>query len=212
MAGAGSWLCCRRRRRKYGLKDIEKLQENYFRKEARRRKDSSTSVGRRKVNAKPITRRKAQKSTGSTIAQNGTKSDGGSQKLPRKWEQKAKTSKDEWKWQRGIVTHPLSVSQWNSGRFSVSKWSLRSTRVVAFQLKVSSATLQKTALFFFLGGHDGHGVRDGTEIRLACGSLAKTSELIRSLRDDEQGNHRNRERKWLRVHDESEWSLITSLI
>ena len=27
---------------------------------------------------------------------------------------------------------------------------------------------------------------DGTEIRLTCGSLAKTSELIRSLRDDEQ--------------------------
>ena len=27
---------------------------------------------------------------------------------------------------------------------------------------------------------------DGTEIRLASGSLAKTSELIRSLRDDEQ--------------------------
>ena len=27
---------------------------------------------------------------------------------------------------------------------------------------------------------------DETEIRLTCGSLAKTSELIRSLRDDEQ--------------------------
>ena len=26
---------------------------------------------------------------------------------------------------------------------------------------------------------------DGTEICLTCGSLAKTSELIRSLRDDE---------------------------
>ena len=32
-----------------------------------------------KVNAKLVTRRKAQKSTGSTIAQNGTKSDGRSQ-------------------------------------------------------------------------------------------------------------------------------------
>ena len=28
----------------------------------------------------------------------------------RKWEQKARTSKEEWKWQRGIVTHPLSQS------------------------------------------------------------------------------------------------------
>ena len=27
---------------------------------------------------------------------------------------------------------------------------------------------------------------DGTKICLTCGSLAKTSELIRSLRDDEQ--------------------------
>ena len=30
-----------------------------------------------------------------------------------KWEQKARTSKNEWKWQRGIVAHPLSESQWN---------------------------------------------------------------------------------------------------
>ena len=30
----------------------------------------------------------------------------------RKWEQKARTSK-EWKWQRSIVTHRLSKSQWN---------------------------------------------------------------------------------------------------
>ena len=35
----------------------------------------------------------------------------------RKWEQKAKTSKKEWKWQRGIVTHPLGESQWNRGHF-----------------------------------------------------------------------------------------------
>ena len=31
----------------------------------------------------------------------------------RKWEQKARTSKKEWKWQRGIVTLLLSESQWN---------------------------------------------------------------------------------------------------
>ena len=46
---------------------------------------------------------------------------------------------------------------------------------------------------------------------VAC--LAKTSELIRSLRDDEKVKSQEPGmRKWLRVHDESEWSLITSLI
>ena len=40
----------------------------------------------------------------------------------RKWEQKAKTSKKEWKWQRGIVAHPLSESQWIWGHFSMRKW------------------------------------------------------------------------------------------
>ena len=34
---------------------------------------------------------------------------------------------------------------------------------------------------------------DGTEIRLTSGSLAKTSELIRSLRDDEQVKSRDGE-------------------
>ena len=54
---------------------------------------------------------------------------------------------------------------------------------------------------------------DGIEIRLTCGSLAKTSELIRSLRDDEQVKSLEPGmRKWLRVHDGSEWSLTTSLI
>ena len=53
---------------------------------------------------------------------------------------------------------------------------------------------------------------DGTKIRLTCGSLAKTSELIWSLHDDEQVKSQEPGmRKWLRVHDESEWSLITSL-
>ena len=40
----------------------------------------------------------------------------------RKWEEKARTSKKEWKWQRGIVAHPLSESQRNRGHFSVTKW------------------------------------------------------------------------------------------
>ena len=37
-------------------------------------------------------------------------------------EQTARTSKKEWKWQRGIVTHRLSGSQWNRGHFSWRKW------------------------------------------------------------------------------------------
>ena len=54
---------------------------------------------------------------------------------------------------------------------------------------------------------------DETEIHLTCESLAKTSELIRSLRDDEQVKSQEPGmRKWLRVQDESEWSPITSLI
>ena len=40
----------------------------------------------------------------------------------RKWEQNARTSKKEWKGQRGTVAHPLSESQWNRGHFSVTKW------------------------------------------------------------------------------------------
>ena len=46
---------------------------------------------------------------------------------------------------------------------------------------------------------------------VAC--LAKASKLIRSLRDDEQGKSQEPGMsKWLRVHDEGEWSLMTSLI
>ena len=40
----------------------------------------------------------------------------------RKWEQKVRTSKKEWKWQRRIVVHLLSESHWNMGHFSMRKW------------------------------------------------------------------------------------------
>ena len=40
----------------------------------------------------------------------------------KKLEQKARTSKKEWKWQRGIVVHPLGESQWNRGHFSLRQW------------------------------------------------------------------------------------------
>ena len=46
----------------------------------------------------------------------------------RMWEQKARTPKKERKWQRGIVAHPLSESQWNRGDFSVTKWEFEKNR------------------------------------------------------------------------------------
>ena len=76
-------------------------------------RDSSTQVGRMKVNVEPVTRRKAQKNTGSTTAQSGTKSNGGFRRPSESGSKKGRTSKNEWKWQRGIVTHPLSESQRN---------------------------------------------------------------------------------------------------
>ena len=64
----------------------------------------------------------------------------------RKLEQKARTSKKEWMWQRGIDEHPLSGSQWNRGHFSMRKsGSLRSTRAGVCQQKASRATLPLTA-------------------------------------------------------------------
>ena len=56
--------------------------------------------------------------------------------------------------------------------------------------------------------------REGeTEISLPYGSLAKSSKLIRSLRDDEPLNSQEPGmRKWLRVHDDCEWSLTISLM
>ena len=53
------------------------LRGRYFWKEAWRRKDCSTLAGRTTVQAKPATKRQAQKSTDSTIVQNGTKYDAG---------------------------------------------------------------------------------------------------------------------------------------
>ena len=71
-----------------------------------------TCVGRVKVSAKPATRRKALKSTGSTTAQDVRIR----REIPeafRKWDQKAKTSKREWKWQRGIATQKSFIEEDN---------------------------------------------------------------------------------------------------
>ena len=69
LAGAGSGLAAKENEGRGGLKGIEMMRGRYFWKEAGCRRDSSTEL---------VTRRKAQKSTGSSTAQNGTKSDGDS--------------------------------------------------------------------------------------------------------------------------------------
>ena len=79
-------------------------------------KDSSILVGQMRATA--VTKRKVQKSTGSTEWYEVRR---GIPKVFRKVEQKARTSKKAWKWQRGIVKHPLSESQWNRGHFSMRK-------------------------------------------------------------------------------------------
>ena len=63
----------------------------------------------------------------------------------RKWEQKARTSKEEWKWQRGIVTHPPSESQRKRSCFSMTKWWSEKHRSWVCQQEASRATWLPTA-------------------------------------------------------------------
>ena len=67
------------------------------------------------------------------------------QEACRKWEQKAKTSKKEWKWQRGIVAHPLSESQWNRGNFRMKIGNPKSTKAGVRKSKVSGVMWPLTA-------------------------------------------------------------------
>ena len=64
----------------------------WFWKEVGCRRNSSTQVGRMKVSAKHVTRRKAQKSTGSTTAENGT-----SQTENPRWFQKVEAKSENFK-------------------------------------------------------------------------------------------------------------------
>ena len=91
-------------------------------KEVGRKRDYSTLAGRISVNVKLARWWKAQRSTGSTTAQSGMKADGKFQRPSKSWSKKQEPQKKEWKWQRGIVLHPLSESQWNRGHFSMRKW------------------------------------------------------------------------------------------
>ena len=86
--------------------------------------------------------RKAQALPLSGMARNKTGDPRGLQRVRLK----AKTSKKEWKWQGGIVTHLLSGSQWNRGYFMMKKiGSPRSTRIGAYQQKASRDMLPRIA-------------------------------------------------------------------
>ena len=111
------------------------------------------------VNAKPVTRRKAQKKHRLHKCPEWHEIKREIPEAFRKWEQKARNSKEEWKRQRGIVTHPISESQWNRNFSSMKSGSLKRTRVGAYQPKVSRATLQQTALFWEQLGSGEHVVQ-----------------------------------------------------
>ena len=61
------------------------------------------------------------------------------------WEQKARTSQKEWRWQRGIVSHPLSDSQWNRSHFSMRKWKSEKHKTAVYQQRASRVMLPLTA-------------------------------------------------------------------
>ena len=77
--------------------------ERFSCKEDGSKRDFSALVGRMKVSAEFVTKRKAQKSTGSTIAQKSLK-------------EGVHVAK------RYCVTHLLNASQWKRGHFSMKKW------------------------------------------------------------------------------------------
>ena len=74
-----------------------------------------------KADARLVIRGRHRKALVLSLPQRGTRSDMRSQRFFRKLDQTARISKER-KWQRGIVTHPLSDSQMNRGHFSVKKW------------------------------------------------------------------------------------------
>ena len=82
-------------------------------------KDSSTLVGRMKVNAKLVTRRNAQTSTGSTIAQNGTRLDGRFQEPTESVNKKRKPQRKSGSG-KGVSSRILSVTKWESEKHKSS--------------------------------------------------------------------------------------------
>ena len=111
--------------------------------EVRRKGDYSILAGRMSVNVEHANWRKAQKGTGCTTVQNGTKSVGKFWRPSESGSKKARTLKTEWKWHRGIVAHPLGESQWNRGGFRMKIWESekhqsRSMQVEGFRSHVAT--------------------------------------------------------------------------
>ena len=89
----GSWLepgfaLLRKKMMEIGLRSIAMCPGRSFWRVDGRRRDSSILDGRMSVNVKLARKRKEQKSTGYTTAQNGTKSDGRFQKFSGSWSKK----------------------------------------------------------------------------------------------------------------------------
>ena len=82
------------------------------------KKDYSMLIGRISVNVKLARRRKAQKKHRLHHCPEWYEV---RREIPEVF-RKARTSEKEWKWQRGVVEHPLSGSQWNRGHFTMRKW------------------------------------------------------------------------------------------
>ena len=59
---------------------------------------------------------------------------------------KSENQKKEWKWQRGLVTHPLSESQWDRGHFSMTKWESELQRSLLVQLASGNMWLVSGAI------------------------------------------------------------------
>ena len=133
MAGAGSGIAAQENKRRLVSKASKCGQK--FGKEIGCSEDFSTSVGRMKVNAKHVTRRKVQQRIGCSIAQYGTRPEGiskrpsvsGSKK--RKLRRKMEVAKE----------YPMEQDH-----FRVKSRSPRSTREGACQQKDSRPTLPLT--------------------------------------------------------------------
>ena len=63
-----------------------------------------------------------------------------------KREQRAKTSKEDWKWQTGITAHRLSESNWRKATCRSKGGNRKSTNVQACQLEVSGTMSPPMAL------------------------------------------------------------------
>ena len=77
--------------------------EDWLWKEDGCRKDYTSWVGRARTHVEAATKKKARRHTGCTLVSNGGKLETRSQKVWEKLERRAKTSKEDWQWQREIA-------------------------------------------------------------------------------------------------------------